>query len=459
MIIPFQKFETRSLRGYPWGNDICRILSAAIHSVDAGQCIRNKVSLDGDNLIICDLIFNLEEFQRIVVLGAGKAVVPMVEAMETILGDRITAGIVITKDGYEGSNNVLLHKRTKVIQAGHPVPDERNLSASSRLVGFGQDFSPDDLVICLISGGGSALLLQPSAGLSLMDIQATTSLLLECGASIDEINTIRKHIDDIKGGGLAKKLFPASVITLILSDIVGDNLDMVASGPTVADTTTYADAWAILNKFQIVDQIPSPIRTHLINGIKGIIPETIKPGNSILGKVKNIIVGNNTQAAVAAVDAARNLGFSSQLLPNTLNGEASQAGFSIVERVKSLLYSRGSNEHPTCFVAGGETTVTVTGTGKGGRNQELALGAVKSLSGNHRLLLISLATDGGDGPTDAAGAVATNQTLKLGLENGLDPAEYLYNNDSYNYFEPLGDLVKIGPTLTNVNDLLFIFSG
>ena len=290
------------------------------------------------------------------------------------------------------------------------------------------------------------------------DVQATTTLLLTCGASIDDINTIRKHIDDLKGGGLAKILFPATVMTLILSDVVGDNLDMVASGPTVADPTTYTDAWAVLNKFQIVDQVPPAIRAHLTDGMNGIIPETIKFGNSILDRVTNIIVGNNTQAALAAVQAANTLGFRSQLLPNPLFGEASQAGFSVVERIKSMLYKHGSNKYPACFVAGGETTVTVRGPGKGGRNQELALGAVKSLSGNNQLYLVSLATDGCDGPTDAAGAVVTNDTLTLGLEKGLAPDGYLSNNDSYHYFKPLGDLIKIGPTLTNVNDLLFIFS-
>jgi hydroxypyruvate reductase len=459
MIIPPEKFVTRSLLSFPMGNNICRVLSAAIHSADAGQCIRNMVSLKGSKLKICNLTFNLTEYQRIFVIGAGKAVVPMAEAMVNILGNHKTSGLVVTKDGYSYTNAVLSKSHIEVIQGGHPVPDQRNLAASSRLVALGKDLSLHDLVICLISGGGSALMLKPSVGLSLNDIQETTSLLLSSGASIDELNTVRKHLDDLKAGGLAKMLFPASVISLILSDVIGDSLDMVASGPTVADPTTYSDAQAVLNKYQILDRVPARIRDHLTGGIEKVIPETVKPGDPVLNQVHNILVGNNTQTALAAVQAAIRLGFNARLLPNPIQGEASEVGSTIVECVKPLLSSHASIEHPACFIAGGETTVTVKGTGKGGRNQELTLGAVKGLFGDNQMILVSLATDGGDGPTDAAGAVATNQTWSHGLVKGLDSTDYLQRNDSYSYFDQLDDLIKIGPTFTNVNDLLFIFGG
>lgn len=300
-------------------------------------------------------------------------------------------------------------------------------------------------------------MIMPPQGISLKNIQDTTASLLKCGATIYEINTIRKHLDDLKGGGLAKLLFPASVITFVLSDVVGDSLDMIASGPTVADPTTYEDAWAILNKYQILDQIPSEIRSHISLGMAKIIPETLKPADPILDKVKNIMVGNNTQTALAAIQAAKTIGFNTKLLTTSLHGEASQMGQSLSESALTLLTSPTHMLRPACLIAGGETTVTIKGSGKGGRNQELALGAVKSLSGGDQIILISLATDGGDGPTDAAGAVASNQTYSLGSAMGLYPLDYLDRNDSYHYFEPLGDLIKTGPTLTNVNDLVFIF--
>jgi hydroxypyruvate reductase len=300
--------------------------------------------------------------------------------------------------------------------------------------------------------------MKPASGLSVKNIQDTTTILLRCGATINEINTIRKHLDELKGGGLAKFLFPATVISLLLSDVVGDHPDVIASGPTVADPTTYMDAWALLNKYQISDKIPPQVLSHFSDGMAGKIPETLIPGDLILDKVQNFLVGSNTQTALAAIQAAKAVGYTATLLSTKIEGEASQVGQTIAENAKSSLASPEYVDRPACLIAGGETTVTIKGNGKGGRNQELALGAVKSLSGIDRIILISLATDGGDGPTDAAGAVATNRTYILGLAKGLNPTDYLERNDSYHYFEPLGDLIKTGPTLTNVNDLVFIFN-
>jgi hydroxypyruvate reductase len=457
MIFQPEQFTTNSLRMSPRGNDICQVLAAAINSADAGVCIKSKVSLNAGKLIIANTSYDLEEYKRVFAIGAGKAVVPMARALFEILGEHITVGILITKDGYQGKNNTIIKHHGKIIQASHPVPDYRNLDASSQMISIIQGVTSDDLVICLLSGGGSSLMMKPSPGLSLKDIQDTTTLLLNFGAPINEINTIRKHLDELKGGGLAKLLFPATVISLFLSDVIGDSFDMIASGPTVADPTTYRDAWEVLKKYQIFDQTPPQVRAHLSDGMAGHISETFKPGHPVFDKVQNILIGNNTQTALAAIQAAGAVGFATKLLTTSLHGEASQLGETIADNAKSFLDSPSNITRPACLIAGGETTVTIKGTGKGGRNQELALGAVKCLSGADQIVLISLATDGGDGPTDAAGAVVTNQTYSLGIDFGLNPTEYLESNDSYHYFEPLGDLIKTGPTLTNVNDLVFIF--
>jgi hydroxypyruvate reductase len=458
MMIQPEQFSTNSLRRSQRGNDICEVLAAAINSADGEEVIKNKVSRDADRLILAKTSYDLNEYKRVFVIGAGKAAVPMAKAIFEVLGKRITAGIVITKDGYLGKNNTLPERPLTVIEASHPIPEQRNVDTSSQVVSLIRDLKSDDLVICLLSGGGSSLMMKPSPGVSLKDLQITTALLLNSGATIHEINTIRKHLDELKGGGLAKLLFPAAVVSLILSDVVGDSLDMIASGPTVADPTTFKDAWAILNKYQILDRIPSGIQSHIINGMGGNISETLKPGDPILDKVQNVLVWNNSQTALTAIQAAKSVGFNSILLTTSLHGEASQVGVTISESAKSILFPPVSIKRPTCLIAGGETTVTIKGTGKGGRNQELALGAVQILSGTDQIVLVSLATDGGDGPTDAAGAVVTNQTYSLGLAKNLNPVDYLDRNDSYNYFEPLGDLIKTGPTLTNVNDLVFIFA-
>jgi len=457
MIIQPEQIATYSLLRSPLGKDIRRIISATINDVDAGEAIKKHVNYDSDHLIIDKINYDLSKFNRIFIIGAGKACVPMANTINEILRDQITSGLLITKDGYRNSVKYHIDTQLKIIEASHPIPDQRNLDAALNLIALTDDLNPDDLVIFILSGGGSSLLMYPSPGISLQDIQTTTAILLSCGAPIHEINTIRKHVDVFKGGGLVKFLTPATVISLIVSDVVGDNLEVIASGPTVADPTTFGDAWAILNKYQILDQIPPRITSKLSAGIQGEIQETIKPGDPIFSRVTNVIVGNNTYAVNSAFDIAKTLGFDTKVLTTSLQGEASQIGKILSEEAKILLSPSSSVTKPTCLIAGGETTVTIKGTGKGGRNQELALGAVQSLSGSEQLILTSLATDGVDGPTEAAGAVATNETYSRGLSIGLDPHDYLSRNDSFNYFEPLGDLIKTGPTLTNVNDLTFIF--
>lgn len=296
-------------------------------------------------------------------------------------------------------------------------------------------------------------------GVSLVDLQHLTSLLLAAGANIQEINTLRKHLDQIKGGGLAKAAAPAQTVTLILSDVIGDPLDVIASGPTVPDSSTFADAWRVLSNYALLDKVPCNIREHFERGLRGEAPDTPKQGNRIILNVTNCIVGNNQQAAEAALRAAEKLGFEAELLTTSLQGEACQAGRALGGLARQAKQARQNKTmgKSVCLVAGGETTVTISGGGKGGRNQELALGAVEELAGLDGVGLLTLATDGGDGPTDAAGAVVTGDSYARASTLGLEPQDYLRRNDSYRFFAALGDLIKTGPTQTNVNDLTFLF--
>lgn len=458
MVIQPQQFATHSLRSLSKGEDICKILAAAIHGVDAAQAINRHLRREANHLLIGELHLNLNDYHRVVVIGVGKASIPMAGAVVEIIKDRVASALVITKEGYLDRGRDSSVNKIDIIEAGHPIPDQRNIAASSQLISMLHGVMQDDLAICLLSGGGSALLTDPFPAISLQDIQITTSLLLSCGASITEINTIRKHIDRLKGGGLARLLSPATVVTLILSDVMGDRLDMIASGPTAADPTTYKDALVILERYNLADQIPASVRAYITDGADRKYPETIKPGDPVLERVMNIIVGNNQDALASSERAAQSMGFKTTIINLALQGEASQVGDELIELARSVLRGPTVFSPPACLLAGGETTVTLRGSGLGGRNQELVLGAVKRLSQSSGLVLVSLATDGGDGPTEAAGAVATNETYSRGMSLGLNPQDYLVRNDSYHYFEPLGDLIKTGPTMTNVNDLVFIFA-
>jgi glycerate 2-kinase len=458
MIISPEKFATRSLRLSPWGKKICQLLSAAIHNADAGVFVNRNISLVANKLAIQGRDYDLGLFNRIFLIGAGKAVLPMAAAVYDLLGKRITTGLLITKFGYVDQDSSLNDSIVKVIEASHPVPDQGTVTATAGMLSLVTNLNDRDLVICLVSGGGSSLMTSPAQGVSLRDIQETTTLLLKSGAIIDEINIVRKHLDDIKAGGLARRLYPATVIGLVLSDVIGDHPEMVASGPTYPDSTTFVDAQALLSKYQLLDHLPPTIRAHISAGVHGLIPETLKPGDPLLQKVQNFLVGDNSMAVSAAIRTAKALGFNAALMPFQLVGEARMMGKTITDYVRSVPHE-GDMDSLDCYITGGETTVQVKGSGKGGRNQELALGAATGLSGPEEMILVSLATDGGDGPTDAAGAVVTNRTFALGASLGLNSADYLQNNDSYRYFNQLDDLIHTGPTLTNVNDLVFIFRG
>ncbi|MFN2127402.1 MAG: glycerate kinase [Anaerolineales bacterium] len=384
-------------------------------------------------------------------IGFGKASVPMGLSAISILGEYLTSGILVTK-----RFNGKAIPNISVIEGGHPVPDQRSKDAAKRIVQSLSKTKGDDLVICLISGGGSSLLTLPVEEISLDHIQILTKILLESGATINEINCLRKHISQVKGGQLARFAAPARIASLILSDVVGDPIDVIGSGPTTPDPTTYLDAIRILEKYGIVNEVPTQIEQHLKLGLRGQIPETPKPDDPIFTKTENKIIGNNFLAAKAAVSQAKQSGFNTMLLTTSLQGEANIAGKMIAAVAKQIATTGDPIPRPACIIIGGETTVTIRGNGKGGRNQELALGAVKDIAGLQNTLLITLATDGDDGSTDAAGAVVTGETLDRVISIGQNPTDYLQRNDSYEFFNSLNDLLKPGLTGTNVNDLIFL---
>jgi hydroxypyruvate reductase len=374
-------------------------------------------------------------------MAFGKASMPMSLALMEIFGERFHQGWVVPKHASAFSDSRLI-----IIPGGHPLPDETSLHAGEMLLEAAESFTDKDLVFCLISGGGSALITAPYVGVSLADMREMTRQLLACGARIDEINALRRHLDRIKGGGLAKKISPATVVSLILSDVVNSPLEAIASGPTAPDPSTMQEVWQILEKYNLTGKIPLNIVSHFKKNI-----ETPKPGDALFSSVANILVGSNEIAAQAAAEKAHQLGFETKILGNDWQGEAREVAKTLTQKFTT------STKTPLCMIAGGETTVTLKGSGKGGRNLELALAAVPFLDGLPDVMLVSLATDGEDGPTDAAGAVVTGETANKAKELDLNPEDYLKNNDSYHFFEELGDLLKPGPTGTNVNDLTFMF--
>jgi hydroxypyruvate reductase len=428
------------------------ILNAALASVDPVVAVRRHLSLEGDILYVRGRAYDLSRFRHIYVVGAGKASGAMAQAIEEILGERITSGLVNVKYGYLAPT-----QRIRLQEAGHPLPDEEALSATGRIVDLLCETDEDDLVICLISGGGSALLTLPQEGISLEEVRWLTEALLRCGATIKEINAVRKHISQVKGGRLARLAHPASLITLILSDVVGDPLDMIASGPTVPDTTTYAEAWQVLERYELVEEIPPAIVRHLELGKAGQVGETPKNGDPVFERTHNLIIGKNRQAALAAVEKAQELGFNALLLTTYLEGEAREVARVLAALAKEVVHCGQPVARPACLILGGETTVTVKGEGLGGRNQEMALASALAIESMEDVLILCAATDGSDGPTDATGAIAAGDTVAWARELGLDAHAYLAKNDSYHFFQALGDLIITGPTNTNVNDLAMVF--
>jgi hydroxypyruvate reductase len=390
-------------------------------------------------------VIELPEGGRVLVAGAGKAGIAMAEALVERLGDRIDGGLVVVKTKPPQLDAI---GRVEVLEGAHPVPDERSVEAARRLLEVVSCAGADDLVLCPISGGASALLCAPASGITLEEIQTVTDALLRSGASIEQLNAVRKHLDAVKGGGLALAAAPASVLALIISDVPGDDsveaLATVASGPTAGDTSTFADAKAVLEG---IEGIPPAVVDRIARGVAGELPENPRPGAPELRHVTQHCVASNALARQAAAEAARDAGYTVEMLP-PLAGEARDVGLALGQRLST-------QEPGVIAIGGGETTVTVRGSGRGGRNQELALAAVPVMLGLHDAILATLATDGEDGPTDAAGAVVRGNTLPRALERQLDPLASLDDNDAYGFFEPLGDLLRPGPTGTNVCDLAF----
>lgn len=494
--LPPSAFQNATLRSAAWGAAVTRIMADALQAVEPATAVHRHLRRNGSTFTIGTRAYNLRDYARIFVVGAGKASVAMLHAVMEILRDDMSAAAIIVKDDPTNPpyHNQVTAAHHHIFPARHPLPDERGVAATRHIATLLEQTTPRDLVLVLISGGGSALLTLPAPGISLDDMQTLTSELLACGATINEINSLRKHLDLVKGGGLARMAAPATVATLILSDVVGNPLDVIASGPTVPDNTTFADAYRVLEYYNLVNYVPRAIVSRLKAGMRDEMVETLTANNAIFAHAHSVLVGSNEQAITGALEAARSEGWNARALtlhPDLSNdgepsytvwervpqpgnapfsgfqGEAHRVGRHLSGIVRALTNPSASSapstplhamERPLCLVLGGETTVTLRGSGQGGRNQEVALAAVRDMAGLADVALITLATDGGDGPTDAAGAVVTGTTLARAQALGLDPDAALANNDSYPFFAALDDLLRPGVTGTNVNDLVFLLA-
>ena len=415
------------------------IFQAALHAANPAEAVAGRLARE-----------DLGRYRNIYVVGAGKAGTAMARAAERVLGRRIARGLLNVKYGH-----VAGLRRIDLNECGHPVPDQRGVEGARRIAAIASGAGPDDLLLCLISGGASALLPLPSDPITLDEKQEVTKLLLACGASIHEINTVRKHISQIKGGQLARLASPAHVLSLLLSDVIGDDLDVIGSGPTAPDASTFARARAILENYGIFARVPASVRERIERGARGEIPETPKQGDPLFTRVRNVVIGSNRLAVDAATVHARHLGFRTLVLSTFVEGETREIARMHAAVAKEIVHAGRPLKPPACVITGGETTVTLRGDGLGGRNQEFALSAAIDIAGLPNVVVLSAGTDGSDGPTDAAGAIADGHTL---ARNPRAP-EFLARNDSYRYFEGLGDLIVTGPTGTNVMDVRLILVG
>jgi len=420
------------------------IWRAALAAGDVAPLIRRHLRVDGRILKAGPLHLDLDRVRRILVLGVGKAGAAMAASAETVLGGRVSGGFVVVKDGYRVAT-----ARVEVVEAGHPVPDARGVAASARVLELATSATADDLVLFLVSGGGSALTPAPAPPVTLEEKQALTRLLLAAGATINELNAVRKHLSRFKGGLLARAAAPATVLTLALSDVIGDPLDVIASGPTAPDPTTYADALAVLDRRGVLEGAPRAIVERLRAGAGGALAETPKPGDPVFARVTNLVIGNNALVADAAAAEAERRGYRPHVLTRALQGEARDTARDLVARARAL-------PAPAALIAGGETTVTVRGRGRGGRCQEFALAAALALEAGESLVVLAAGTDGTDGPTDAAGGVVDAATLVRGRAAGADAARALADNDAHAFLSAAGACIVSGPTNTNLLDLYLI---
>jgi glycerate 2-kinase len=432
-------------------SDLLSALQSALNAADPAAILEQAMSLRGDTLHVGPLTFDLAAYRRVLVIGAGKATGKMAAEVERLLGSRVTGGVVIVPEYQKPlpkCKRIILHRAT------HPIPSGKGVEGARKVLSLVGHATENDFILCLLSGGGSALMPLPARGVTLRDKQRTTELLLKCGAEISETNAVRKHLSAIKGGRLAEKLYPATVLSLIISDVAGDAIDAIASGPTAPDSTTYGDAMAVLKKYYIWDSAPASVRSTITRGVRGEEKETPKEGSFIFRNVNNMIVGSTRVSCAAAADVLRKKGYRTLILSTMVRGEARDVGRLLAGILKDMVTNNIPLSPPACIVAGGETTVTVHGSGVGGRNQELVMAAALELERLPGVYIASMGTDGLDGPTDAAGALAGGESVVLAKNAGLDPRAYLRNNDSNTFFKRVGGLLVTGPTGTNVNDIM-----
>ncbi len=458
-----------TLRAHPLGAPLGAVLAAALQSADPAAAVQRAVCRTGDRVTIGTWHGALSAYERVLVIAIGKAAAPMATALVGIFDDVVSDGLVVTKVGHAGE--VPVDGRLQLYEAAHPQPDASSIAAAEAVFALLATTTARDLVLVALSGGGSALICAPAPGITLADLQVLTAALLASGAAIDEINTLRRRLDRIKGGGLLRAAAPATVVSIVLSDVLGDPLDVIASGPTVADPTTVADAWRVAERRGLLSQLPDSIVAHLRAGLVAERAERPRPSDPLFAAATAVVIANNQSAALGAWRAAHEHGFHACVVSYAtppggcavpaalrafaapLTGEARECGRRLGQAVR-MLAGDPTVPRPFCAILGGETTVTLRGGGRGGRNQELALAAAAALDGVAGALRITLATECGDGPTDAAGAVVGGATCARAALLGLNADAALANNDSYPFFDALDDLLRPGPTLTNVNDLV-----
>ncbi|MEZ5336275.1 MAG: glycerate kinase [Methanolobus sp.] len=429
--------------------DAYLILSDAIKAVEPASCVFRNVSKEDGRIIIKNAHYTLSDYEHVYAVAFGKAAISMAKAIEHILGDTLSGGIAVTKYGFAGSLN-----KMDVYEAGHPIPDDNSIKAGNKINDFLQNTDSKDLVIFLISGGGSSLVTHPRKGVSITDIVKLTDTLMRAGATIDELNTVRKHLCSIKGGGLAKMAYPSESVSLILSDVVGDPLDVIASGPTVPDTSTFSDFNEIVSRYNL--RLSPAVAGLLEDGLEGVIEETPNSGAVVFEKTSHFLIGTNALALQEAKNKASELGYNTMLLTSSIVGEAKEVAkvFAAIAREEKL--REDPLPLPACILAGGETTVTMKGKGEGGRCQEMALAFGIEVTDLEHVLLLAAGTDGNDGTTDSAGAFGDGSTVQRGRDMQMDAYRELYNNNSYDYFKETGDLIVTGPTGTNVMDIYIV---
>jgi glycerate 2-kinase len=448
--VAYRKSDATKLR-----RDALRIFRAALAAAEAGGAVQRHLSAGLGQLRIDGVRLPLTDFDRIFLIGAGKAAVEMAAAVEGIIGRRLVGGMAVTKHA-RGKPRL---GSVRVVEAEHPIPGHAGMGAAAAIRELLRELNARDLLIVAISGGASALLPAPAEPITLKVKQQTTELLLRAGANIGELNAVRKHLSMLKGGRLAALAYPATVVSLLLSDVIGDATDVIGSGMTAPDQSTFDDAIAVLQRYGLMGKVPRVVRHHLERGARGEICETPKPGDPAFEKVHNVIVGSNRLALEAAAAEGKRLGFAPMILSSSMQGEAREVARAHVEILREVVASGNPVAAPACILSGGETTVTVRGQGRGGRNQEFALAAAPALDGIKDVLVLSAGTDGTDGPTDAAGAIATGSTMERARDLGLAAERCLADNDSYPFFDALGDLIRTGPTGTNVMDIHLLLAG